>query len=102
MPEGCQEMDRFCDTVRTEPPANLNGVGARGPAISSPRAPLPRAHEVHAPVVLGAGDPPADDGPVAVAVDVLDRELDDGVTGAPLFETQLHSGSGQLSDDRRE
>ena len=46
--------------------------------------PVPDAHEVHAPVVLGAGDPPADDGAVAVDVDVLDRELDGGVGGQPL------------------
>src|SRR5262245_56884584 len=46
--------------------------------------PVSDAHEVHAAVVLGAGDPPADDGPLAIDVDVLDREFDGGVGGQSL------------------
>ena len=41
-------------------------------------------HEIHAPIILGAGDPPTDDGSVAVDVDVLDREPDGGVGGQSL------------------
>src|SRR5918995_7328983 len=71
---------------RATPLASTVGIGS-GPLAVPERLddlPVPNAHEVHAPVVLGASDPPADDGAITVDVDVLDRELDCGVGGQPL------------------
>lgn len=45
---------------------------------------VPYPHEVHASVVLGAADSPADDSPVTVDVDVFDLEPDRGVGDQPL------------------
>src|SRR5262249_11004489 len=82
------------------PPASRTSGASSSPKDSTPRAtslaltvvlgsrPLavperlddlavPHSHEIHSPVVLGARDPPADDGAV-------DLELDRGVAGQSL------------------